>query len=95
MNEFERKLYLKYRNIENMTQLLCLKLYRLRLFIQVNVLLFFLFSFFKTYFRNAQEEFKQPIKQLQYQFRSRNKATRVLDKILSCLQKESSVKESK
>ena len=26
MNEFERKLYLKYRNIENMTQLLCLKL---------------------------------------------------------------------
>ena len=46
MNEFERKLYLKYRNIENMTQLLCLKLYRLRLFIQVNVL-FLLFSFFK------------------------------------------------
>ena len=36
MNEFERKLYLKYRNIENMTQLLCLKLYRLRLFVQVN-----------------------------------------------------------
>ena len=32
MNEFERKLYLKYRNIENMTQLLCLKLYRLRLY---------------------------------------------------------------
>ena len=31
MNEFERKLYLKYRNIENMTQLLCLKLYRLTL----------------------------------------------------------------
>ena len=26
MNEFERKIYLKYRNIENMTQLLCLKL---------------------------------------------------------------------
>ena len=26
MNEFERKRYLKYRNIENMTQLLCLKL---------------------------------------------------------------------
>ena len=47
MNEFERKLYLKYRNIENMTQLLCLKLYPLRLFIQVNVLLFLLFSFFK------------------------------------------------
>ena len=43
MNEFERKLYLKYRNIENMTQLLCLKLYRLRLFIQVNVLVFLLF----------------------------------------------------
>ena len=31
MNEFERKLYLKYRNIENMRQLLCLKLYRLGL----------------------------------------------------------------
>ena len=30
-----------------MTQLLCLKLYRSRLFIQVNVLLFLLFSFFK------------------------------------------------
>ena len=30
-----------------MMQLLCLKLYRLKLFIQVNVLLFFLFSFFK------------------------------------------------
>ena len=43
MNELERKLYLKYRNIENMTQLLCLKLYRLRLFIQVKVLLFLLF----------------------------------------------------
>ena len=26
MNEFETKLYLKYRNTENMTQLLCLKL---------------------------------------------------------------------
>ena len=37
MNEFERKLHLKYRNIENMTQLLCLKLYRLRLFIQVTL----------------------------------------------------------
>ena len=46
MNEFERKLYLKYRNIENMTELLCLKLYRLRLLIQVNVLLFLLFYFF-------------------------------------------------
>ena len=71
MNEDERKLYLKYRNIENMTQLLCLKLYRLRLFIQVNVLLFILF-YFLTYFRVAQEEFNQPVKQLQYQFRSRN-----------------------
>ena len=30
-----------------MTQLLCLKLYRLRLFIQVNVPLFLLFYFFK------------------------------------------------
>ena len=29
-----------------MAQLLCLKLYRLRLFIQVNVLLFLLFYFF-------------------------------------------------
>ena len=48
MNEFERKLYLKYRNIENMTQLLCLKLYRLRLFIQVKVLLFF--TFFTSFF---------------------------------------------
>ena len=47
MNEFERKLYLKYANIENMTQLLRLKLYRLRLFIQVNALLFLLFYFFK------------------------------------------------
>ena len=46
MNEFRRKLYLKYRNINNMTQLLCLKLYRLRLFIQANVLLFLLFPFF-------------------------------------------------
>ena len=35
MNELERKLYLKYRNMENMTQLLCLKLYRLRLSIVV------------------------------------------------------------
>ena len=61
MNEFERKLYLKHRNIENMTQLLCLKLYRLRLFIQLNVLLFF--TLFKFYFI-AQGEFKQPIKQL-------------------------------
>ena len=43
MNEFKRKLYSKYRNVENMTQLLSLKLYRLRLFIQVNVLLFLLF----------------------------------------------------
>ena len=72
MNEFERKLYLKYRNKEIMTQLLRLKLYRLRVFIQVNILLFLFFSFFKTYFRIAQEEFKQPIKQLQYQFRSSN-----------------------
>ena len=39
----QRKLYLRYRNIENMTQFICLKLYRLRLFIQVNVLLFSLF----------------------------------------------------
>ena len=46
MNEFERKPYLKYRNIENMTQLLCLKLYRLGLFIQVNVLRFLLFFIF-------------------------------------------------
>ena len=46
MSEFERKLYLKYANIENMAQLLCLKFYRLRLFIQVNVLIFLLFYFF-------------------------------------------------
>ena len=59
MNEFERKIYLKYANIENMTQLLCLKLYRLRLFIQVNVLLFLLFYFFKTSFGIAQDEFKE------------------------------------
>ena len=72
MNEFERKLYLKNRNIENMMQLLCLKLYRLRIFIQVNVLLFLLLYFFKTYFWIAQEKFKQPIKQLQYQFQFRN-----------------------
>ena len=48
MNESERKLYLKYRNMETMTQLLCLKLYPLRLFIQVNVLLFILFYFFNV-----------------------------------------------
>ena len=71
MNELERKLYLKYRNIENMTQLLCLKLYRLRLFIQANTVLFLLFYFLKTYFEIAQE-FKQPIKQPQYQFQSQN-----------------------
>ena len=47
MNEFKRKLYSKYRNIENMTQLLSLKFYPLRLFIQVNVLLFYFFTFFK------------------------------------------------
>ena len=47
MNQFERKLYLKYANTENMMLLLCLKLYRLRLFIQVNILLFLLFTFFK------------------------------------------------
>ena len=69
MNEFERKLYLKYRNIENMTQLLCLNLCRLWL---VNVLLFLLFYFFKMYFRIAQGEFKQPIKQIQNQFWSQN-----------------------
>ena len=62
MNEFERKLYLKNRNTENMMQLLWLKLYQLRLFIPVNVLLFLLFHFSKTYFWIAQEEFKQPIK---------------------------------
>ena len=55
-----------------MMQLLCLKLYRLRLFIQVNVLFFLLFYFFETYFQIAQERFKQPIKQLEYQFRSQN-----------------------
>ena len=47
MNEFERKLCLKYANIENMMQLLCLKLYRLRLFIQVNLLLFLIFYLYK------------------------------------------------
>ena len=36
MNEFERKLYLKYRNIEIMMQLSYLKLYQLRPFIQVS-----------------------------------------------------------
>ena len=46
MNEFEKKLYLKYANIENMTQLLCLKLYQLKLIMQVKVLLLLLFSFF-------------------------------------------------
>ena len=56
-----------------MTQLLCLKLYRSRLFTQVNVFLILL-----------AQEFKQPIKQLQYQFSSRNQANRMLDKILSC-----------
>ena len=65
MNEFERKLYLKYRNIENMMQFLCLTLYQLRLFIQVNtyiLLCFTFFTFFKRiYFQIAQEEFKQPI----------------------------------
>ena len=47
MNKFKRKLYLKYGNIENMAQLLCLTLYRLRLFMQLNILLFLLFYFFK------------------------------------------------
>ena len=42
-----KELYLKYRNTENMAQLLYLRLYRLRVFIQVNVLLFLLFCFFK------------------------------------------------
>ena len=65
MNELKRKLYLKYRNIENMT-------HRLRLFIQLNVLDFLLVYFFLTYFRIAQEEFKEPIKQIQYQFWSQN-----------------------
>ena len=46
MNEFERKLYLEYEYIENMTQLLYLNLYQLRLFIQANVLLSLLFSVF-------------------------------------------------
>ena len=72
MNEFERKLYLKYANTENMMQLFCVKLYQLRLFIQVNVFLFLLFYFFEGYFRIAQEDFKQLIKQLQYEFWSRN-----------------------
>ena len=49
-----------------MTQLLCLKLHRSRLFIQVKALLFLLFYFFKTYFQIAQEEFKQPVKQLEF-----------------------------
>ena len=72
MNEFKRKLYSKYRNVENMTQLLCLKLYRLRLFIQVNVLFFYFFNFFFNVLSVAQEGFKQPITQFQYQFQSRN-----------------------
>ena len=46
MNEFERKLYLKYRNIGSMMQLLCLELYRLRFFIQLNVLVFLTFFLF-------------------------------------------------
>ena len=46
MNDFERKLYLKHRNIEKMTQLLCLKLYQSRRFIQVNTLLVFTFLLF-------------------------------------------------
>ena len=33
---------------------------------------FLTFSFFKTNFRIAQEEFEQPMKQLQYQFGSQN-----------------------
>ena len=72
MNEFERKLYLEYRNVENMTQLSCFKLCRLRFFIQVKILLFLLFSFRYMYFWIAQEEFKQQIRQLQYQFLSQN-----------------------
>ena len=43
MNKFERKLCLKYANIENMTQFLCLKLYRLRLFMEATFITFFLF----------------------------------------------------
>ena len=45
------------------------------------------------YFQIAQEKFKQPIMQLQYQFQSPNLATRILDKILGCLLKKSSVTE--
>ena len=33
---------------------------------------FLTFFPFLTYFQIAQEEFKQPVKQLQYQFQSRN-----------------------
>ena len=70
-----------------MTQLSCLKLYQLRLFIQVNVLLSLLFYFFKRtstlslFFKRTSElhycfitflNVLPEFKQLQYQFRSPN-----------------------
>ena len=61
MNELERKLHLKYRNIEKKDAIIMPEVTSIRLFIQVNALLFLLFCFFKTYFQIAQEEFKQPI----------------------------------
>ena len=68
MNEFKRKQYLKYRKYDAiiMPQVIWIKT-----FYTSKRTSFFLY-FFKTYFRIAQEEFKQPIKQLQYQFRSQN-----------------------
>ena len=45
MNELERKLYLKYRNIENVIQLFCLKLYQLRLFKKTSFFFYFFTSF--------------------------------------------------
>ena len=47
MNEFERKRYLKYRNIENMTQLLCLKLSTKTFYASKRTSFFTFFPFFK------------------------------------------------
>ena len=59
MNEFERKLYLKYRKYDAivMPQVISIKT-----FYTSKRTSFFTFFLFLTYFRIAQEEFKQPIK---------------------------------
>ena len=69
MNEFERKLYLKYRKYDAiiMPQVISIKTFHTS-----KRTSFFPFSFLEAYLPIAQEDFKQPVKQLQYQIRSRN-----------------------